>query len=383
MAIRIGVVGAGLAGAMHIAALAKAKHVMLAAVTDPERPDRELAGVAGASWFDSIEEMLRANIVDGVILATPNQLHASGGLACIRAKVPVLVEKPLCHRSADAAELVNAAVAGGVPLVVGHHRRHNPVAQEARRVIDSGCLGTVTSLHAQAWLMKPDSYFRDNWRTGIGGGPVFVNLIHDIDLLQYLCGPIMEVQAMESNAHRGHSVEDTAVVLLRYASGLLGTVNLCDAAAAPWSWELTAHENPAYDRTDRNCYWIAGSRKSLAVPRLDVWQHAGEEGWWTPIRATRIPVPTADPMVRQIEQFAAVIRGEEPPLVSGADGLSALRVVEAIKRAAREARTVAVANVGTGYFRDDGRRKTMTGETTFSRTGSMPAGTRRCRAHTE
>ena len=153
---------------------------MLATVADPAGLGRERAGVAGASWFDSVEEVLRANVVVGVILATPNQLHASDGLACIRARVPVLVEKPLCHCSAEAAGPADAAAADGVPLVVG---RHNPVAQEAKRGIDSGCLGTVTSLHAPAWLMKPDSYFRDNWRTGIGGGPVFVNLIHDIDLL--------------------------------------------------------------------------------------------------------------------------------------------------------------------------------------------------------
>ena len=342
MNIRIGVAGAGLAGALHIAALATAKRVMLAAVADPARRGRELAAGAGVPWFPSVEDMLRAGVADGVILATPNQLHASGGLACIHAGIPVLVEKPLGHCSAEASELVDAAAAEGVPLLVGHHRRHNPVAQEAKRVIDSGCLGTLTSLHAQAWLMKPDSYFSDSWRTGTGGGPIFVNLIHDIDLLQYFCGPIVEVQAMESNAHRGFSVEDTAVVLLRHASGLLGTVNLCDAAAAPWSWELTAHENPVYDKTDRNCYWIAGSRKSLAVPRLDVWQHDGDQGWWAPIRSTRIPVQPADPMVRQIEQFAEVIRGKQSPLVSGADGLSALRVVEAIKRAAREGKAIAV-----------------------------------------
>ena len=342
MRVRIGLAGAGLAGAQHIAAIRRSRHAALVAIADPSVSGKERAAAAGVTWFPGLEGLLRANVAQGVILATPNQLHGPGGQACIAAGVPALIEKPLCHCASEAAALVEAAEAAGVPLLAGHHRRHNPIAREAKCVIESGRLGVLTTLHAQVWLKKHDSYFSESWRTRTGGGPVFVNLIHDIDLLQFFCGPIDAVHAMESNACRGLPVEDTAVVLLRFASGLLGTASACDAAAAPWSWELTAHENPAYDATDQNCYWIAGSGGSLAVPRLDIWQHEGEQNWWEPIRAVRIPVAGGDPLVRQVENFAAVIRGDEPPLVSGADGLSALRVIEAIKHSAVNGETVRI-----------------------------------------
>ena len=342
MTVRIGVAGAGLAGAQHIAAIERSKGAMLAGIADPSEPSRRKAADAGVPWFPAVEELIAAGIADGIILATPNHLHGPGGLACIAAGLPVLIEKPLSHNAGEAETVVSAAEAAGVPLLAGHHRRHNPIAQEAKRAIDSGRLGSLTALHAHAWLMKPDRYFREEWRTKAGGGPVFVNLVHDMDLLQYFCGPISSVHAMESNAYRGFAVEDTAVILLRFASGLLGTVNVSDAAVAPWSWELTAHENPAYDKTNQNCYWIAGSAGSLAIPRLAVWRYEEEQSWWQPIRSTELPVAAGDSMDRQIEHFARVIRRKEQPLVSGADGLAALRVIEAIKRSASEGTTIHV-----------------------------------------
>ena len=342
MTVRIAVAGAGLAGTQHIAAIVNSGRAILAGIADPSEKARQNAAEARVPWFPALEELLAAGISDGIILATPNQFHGPGGLACIAAGVPVLIEKPLSHSTEEASTVVSAAGAAGVPLLVGHHRRHNPISREAKRVIDSGRLGSLTALHAHAWLMKPDPYFREEWRTKEGGGPVFVNLVHDMDLLQYFCGPIAAVHAMESSAYRGFAVEDTAVILLRFASGLLGTVNVCDAAVAPWSWELTAHENPAYDKTNQNCYWIAGSAASLAIPRLAVWRHDGEPSWWQPIRSTELPVASGDAMVRQIEHFARVICGEDQPLVTGADGLAALRVIEAIKRSASEGTTVQV-----------------------------------------
>ena len=79
----------------------------------------------------------------------------------------------------------------------------------------------------------------------LGAGPVLVNLIHDIDLLRFLCGPITSVRALMSNAVRRNPVEETAGILLGFASGAIGTVTVSDAVPAPWSWELTAGENPA------------------------------------------------------------------------------------------------------------------------------------------
>ena len=198
----------------------------------------------------------------------------------------------------------------------------------------------MVSVQATTWFRKPDGYFDARWRREAGGGPIRINLIHDMDLMQLFAGPVAEVQAFGSSAARGFAVEDTAAIALRFASGALGTMNLSDAIAAPWSWELTARENPAYPATGESAYLIGGTEASLALPNLAIWRHAGERSWWAPISATVPPVAHADPLVRQVEHFAAVIGEGVAPRVTARDGLRALAAVEAVARSA-ESGTVA------------------------------------------
>jgi predicted dehydrogenase len=204
----------------------------------------------------------------------------------------------------------------------------------AKDIIASGRLGRIVTVHGFFWLMKPDDYFEQEWRRAKGAGPVLTNLIHDIDLLRYLIGDIVSVQAMQSNAIRGHVVEETAAILLKFANGALGTVNVCDSTVAPWSWEQTTGENPAYPETDQACYHIGGTAGALAIPTLEVWSNPTKPSWWEPLQASRTYTPKCDPLRLQIGQFCRVIRIGEAPLVSGREGLQTLKVIEAIKTAA-------------------------------------------------
>lgn len=339
---RIAVVGAGLIGVRHAQALASARGVTLAAIVDPAKAGAQVAADHGVPVFATLDELFNAGLADGAILAVPNPLHGQMALACINAGLPVLIEKPITSTVQEGASVLAAAQAAGLPVLTGHHRRYNPLIREALEIVKSGQLGPLTAVQAQTWFLKPEPYFEAGWRREKGAGPVYLNLIHDIDLLLALCGPVAEVQAMESSARRGFDVEDTAVILLRFESGVLGTVNVSDAAAAPWSWELTARENAHYPATDQNCYWIAGTEGSLALPNLAVWSHDGPDGWWSPISAKRLPFGFDDPLVVQATHFGAVIRGEETPVVSGADGLAALRVIEAVKDAARTGQIIRI-----------------------------------------
>ena len=185
------------------------------------------------------------------------------------------------------------------------------------------------------WLFKPDDYFDIEWRRQKGAGPVFLNLIHDVDNLRYLFGEVVSVQARESNAVRGNAVEETSVILIEFESGLLATLSVSDSVVAPWSWEMTTGENPAYPKVDKACYVIGGTHGSMTIPALDLWKNPDKRSWWVPLDKSRIVFDEADPLALQIQQFCKVIRGEEPPLVSGREGLNTLRVISAVKQAAR------------------------------------------------
>lgn len=330
----IAVVGAGLIGRTH--ARLVARHARLDAVIDPSPGARAVAAEFGARHETSLEDYLAANRPDGVILATPNALHAPQALAVIAAGIPLLVEKPLADTAAAANHVVAAAASAGVPILTGHHRRHNPLIAAAKAAIGAGRLGPVRAVDAQFWVCKPDAYYDTDWRRRAGAGPLLINLIHDIDLMRHLVGEIAVVEARRSSAARGFEVEDTAAVLVEFETGALGTLSVSDCVVAPWSWELTSGENPAYPRATGACYRIGGALGSLSLPDMRlVTQTPGD--WQKPLTEERLPVAPADPadpLERQLLNFLGVIAGTEVPLVSGAEGARTLAVLEAIGRAA-------------------------------------------------
>lgn len=328
----LAVAGAGAIGRKHIAALGASRTARLGAIVDPSDDAAALAASLGVPHHAGLSELTG---VAGVILATPTALHLPQTLDCIGRGLAVLVEKPVTATAADALAMADAAEAAGVPVLVGHHRRHNPRIARARELVRSGAIGRVVAVQASVLLCKPDEYFAPEWRRQPGAGPILTNLIHDIDLLRHIVGEIADVQAVQSNALRGFPIEDTVAAVLRFENGALGTVTVSDTAAAPWSWELTAAENPDYPPTGQSCTWISGTDGALELPSLRLWRHeGGPRGWFTPLHPQEIQVADADPLPIQIDHFAAVIRDKAAPLVSVRDAACSVAVVDAIRRAA-------------------------------------------------
>lgn len=340
--VRIAVVGAGLIGRRHIGLVRADPGSELVAVVDPEPAARDGHGAPG---YADVEDMLAAVRPDGVIVASPNRFHAEHVLQCVDAKVPVLVEKPIADSPTDAVGMVEAAESAGVPLLVGHHRRHSPIVEAAVDALRAGVLGRLVAVQGSALFRKPDRYFEDApWRSAVGGGPILINLVHEIDNLRALCGEITEVQAVASNAVRGFAVEDTAAVTLRFDTGALGVFLLSDVAAAPHSWEQTSAEDSAYPHhADEDCYVLAGTDGSLGIPTMRLRVFTGERSWWEPFRTSVLEHSGADPLVRQLAHFRAVVRGEDTPLVDGREGLRTLRVTHAVAEAARTGTTVSIS----------------------------------------
>jgi predicted dehydrogenase len=336
--VRIAVAGAGLIGRRHIEEIDASDSAELASVVDPSPAGREVAERFGVPLRGSLAELLATEETDGVVLATPNRLHVEGGLACVAAGVPVLVEKPIGDTVEGAARLVEAAEAAGVPLLTGHHRNYSPIMARARQIVRSGVLGPIVAVVGTAMFYKPDDYFDvgGGWRRQPGGGPILLNLIHEVSNLQSLVGDIVRVQATTSSATRRFPVEDTAAMVLTFANGALGTFLLSDTAASPRSWEQTSQENSSYATyPDEDCYHLAGTQGSLSVPTMRLAVYEGERSWWEPFATSTIDLERSDPLAHQIEHFAAVIRGEAEPICSGRDGLTALRVVDAVVESAR------------------------------------------------
>ncbi|WP_394212062.1 Gfo/Idh/MocA family protein [Enterovibrio calviensis] len=351
--LNLAVVGAGLIGKNHIQLIQSSEVCQLAAIVDPFEASIELAQKCGVPHFSDLNDMLATLRVDGVILATPNNMHVEQTKVCMEYKVPVLIEKPVAHSVAEATELLNIAMRSpGIwdTLLVGHHRMHSPIIKRTRELIDSDVLGALVAVQGCALFCKPDDYFdAAPWRTKEGGGPILINLIHEIGNLRYLCGEIVAVQAMASNRRRNFDVEDTVSINLSFANGALGTFLLSDTAASGSSWEQTSQENKAYaTSTDENCYHIAGTDGSISVPtmRLKHYPIKADRSWWKPFTSETITLERKDPLVEQLNHFCRVIRKQEKPLVTVRDGLQNLRVTEAVLEAVKTGRTVYIDDIG-------------------------------------
>ena len=344
---RIAVAGAGYIGLAHIAAAQASATCTLSAIVDPAPRAAEVAARASVPLYASLEELLRKDRPDGIVLATPNQLHVSQALQCVAAGMPILLEKPIADSVVEGEKLVSAAAEKSAKVLIGHHRAHSPVMAKAKEVVDSGVLGRLVAVMGSAVFLKPDEYFEEApWRRQPGGGPILINMIHEVHNLRMLCGEIVAVQAIASHAVRGFPVEDTVAISLQFAGGALGTFMLSDTAACARSWEQTSRENKAYaSYDDEDCYVIAGTNGSLSIPtmRLKTYARPEDRSWWKPFQLGRADVERADPIARQMEHFGAVIRGEAAPLVSARDGLANLRITEAIVRAAQSRASVVLA----------------------------------------
>ena len=336
---KIAISGAGYIGQAHLRAVRYNPTLKLNAVVDPSAAGAQVAAAAGVPCYASIDELLAHDKPDGIVIATPNQLHIPHALQCLAAGLPILLEKPIAPTAQEAIDLVIACDKVQGKILIGHHRAHSPIMAAARQVVQSGQLGRLVCVQGSATFFKPDHYFDEGpWRRELGAGPLLLNMIHEVHNLRMLCGEIAAVQAFKSHAVRGFVVEDTVAITLQFESGVLGAFMLSDTAASAKSWEHTSQENPAYPSYgDEDCYTLSGTLGTLAIPTMRIKSYAkvADCSWWKPFASGQVSTVRDDPIKLQMAHFGAVVRGECAPLVSARDGLQNLRVTEAIVQAAQ------------------------------------------------
>lgn len=326
----LAVIGAGLIGRTHIDVALNHPSVSLAAIIDVTPESKRLASELGVPWSDDFTTLLGNRDIAGAVVATPNKMHAPIASELLRNGVPVLVEKPISDSVEGAVLIEQSSRESSTPALVGHQRRYNAIIRIAKQWIDEGRLGRIVTAVTLATQFKPEEYFDIEWRKKAGGGPVLINLIHDIDILRFLCGEIESVFAYGSNAIRNFDVEDTAAVAIRFASGAVGTVTVSDTTVAPWIWDFSSGESERFPRQKTDASFISGDQGSLTLPGLEFWSYRGTRSWHEPISMERTVPYLHDPYDEQLRHFAAVIAGQEAPICSARDGLATLQAAAAV-----------------------------------------------------
>lgn len=361
--INIVVVGAGLIGPRHAQSVLKNPSTHLVGLIDPLPSTSSVAQSLGTSYYPTIEACLQATSTTpgsaphAAIICTPNHTHADVARQLLSHNLHILLEKPVSHDLASGASLLHFARQpehSHLKILAGHHRRFNPYIAATKSILDSGSLGTIIAINGLWTLFKPDSYFAAApWRRApTTGGVLAINLVHDIDCLQYLFGPVVRIHAEKTPPQRPnppHAADEGAALTLRFAGGAVGSFLVCDASPSPHSFEAGTGENPTVPRTGRDFYRIFGAEASLSVPDMTRWSYDGRaaKSWTEELESQRLEVPdeAAAPFDLQLAHFVDFIAGDVEARCSLEEGLRALVVVRAAQRALETGETVEVEGI--------------------------------------
>ncbi|MFM0349710.1 Gfo/Idh/MocA family protein [Paraburkholderia sp. RL17-347-BIC-D] len=342
--INIAVIGAGVIGKRHMQEVANSDQCRLVAIADPSPEAEHHAGTLGVGLYKDYRKLLDTERIDAVIVCTPNSTHVEVGMACIDRGIPVLIEKPIGDDLATVRALAEAARSARVPVLVGHHRRHNPMVRAARKVISEGRIGKLVVANIMCLAYKPDDYFVVPWRRRTGGGPILINMIHEIDLIRHLCGEIVSVQAVSSSRTRAHEVEDSAACTLELENGMVANISLSDTAATPWNWDTAAGEDrQLFDYRPVPTHFFAGTNGSLSLPDSTLWSYDGEKGRHRPIQDERIPMEEENVYANQLRHFIDVVNGVVEPLIDAHDAVQTLATTLAVVEAARTGQKIQIS----------------------------------------
>jgi predicted dehydrogenase len=337
--LRVVVLGAGAnVWQFHRPAL-EAIGAEVVAVHDVDRAAAQrVADALGCAVAADLGDALRHD-ADLAVVMTSHVHHAELALACLRAGLHVLVEKPMAVTAGEADAMVAEAARGGRLLAVGVQQRMRAEAQTAKHLLHSGALGALQRFDVLATWPRRSSYFRTApWRAtwaGEGGGILINQGQHELDLLCWLAGPPAWVVARTSSAMHGREVEDTAVALLEWPGGATGTVRLSTAE---------------HDERQRVEATLTGGRLRLTPKRLELRRDDIDFREYAAADGDPYDGPATGPVeviagaggthVELYRNLAGALAGEEALLAPGHEAAAAVELANAIVMSAQIRREV-------------------------------------------
>lgn len=211
-------------------------------------------------WYANADSLINDPEVDAVYVATPPDSHADYALRTLEAGKPVYVEKPMAHAYRECLAMAEKAENSKLPLYIAYYRRALPYFLKVKELIESGDVGDIRAFTIMLMLPpRPEDYRRDQlpWRLQqkIAGAGYFYDLAsHQLDLVDFLLGPVSTASGITGNQAGLYDVEDTVAAIMELASGVQGT----------GQWVFTTH---ASAKTDT--FTIVGSQGKIVFSSFD------------------------------------------------------------------------------------------------------------------
>jgi predicted dehydrogenase len=326
--VRVGCVGMGWWSDVLADAITRSGALrIVACYTRSDQKRQAFAAKYGCRPAPSYEAMLDNPEVEAVINTTPNDAHLETTSAAARAGKHVFLDKPIANTVADGRDLTAACRAAGVVLALGYQRRRESHFRWIRAQIDNGMFGTLVNAEANISRDRLGRIDLTSWRytaAGMPGGVMLQIGIHYTDVLEYLMGPIVAVSGRLAQLVLPGDNPDVASLMLEHEGGALSTLNASYASASEY------YLLNVYGKQATAFYDLHHGLRVL---------ERGEQG------SRPVTSPATDPIVEELEEFAAAVRGRGAPEMNGEKSTASLAVVLAGIQSAREGRRVEVAEM--------------------------------------
>jgi predicted dehydrogenase len=332
--INFALIGAGNIAKIYVDAFAHVPDAQVRVVCNlTEERGRALAARCNADWTNDYRQAVARPDVDAVVVATPSGKHGEVAVAAAQAGKHLLVEKPIEITLARVDQILDAVAQAGVVLACVFPLRFGEGMRQVKAAVDAGRLGRLALADVYVKWYRPQSYYDVGWRgtwENDGGGALMNQSIHNIDLIQWLAGPVESVIGRTATLAHRMQTEDTASALLTFANGALGVIQ---GTTSSWPGDPARVE-------------LHGDRGTIVVEegRIAAWKLAdaapGEEEQMLAIEG-KGGSGASDPMAigfekhrRQIVDLIGAIRDNRPPAIIGSEARRSVEIIRAIYRSA-------------------------------------------------
>jgi predicted dehydrogenase len=316
--LRLGIVGAGAIAQAYVEACGQSKHFTLRAVADCRmEAARAMADASCCAAFPSARQMMEEMELDAALVATPPATHCDVCCELLEKGVHVLCEKPLALDSLSARRMIETAVRADRLFTMASKFRYVTDVTRAKALVASGVIGELVLLD-NVFAGRVDMSHRWNSNPNISGGGVLIdNGTHSLDITRYFLGELAQVQVIEGHRVQNLQVEDTVKLFARNKTDVLASVDL--------SWSVSK-EQPYY-------LSIYGSAGTLLVGWKESKYRRSNDAEWTVFGKGYSKV---EAFTRQIDNFGDAILGNDALVVTPADALASVQVIEAAYRSMRK-----------------------------------------------
>lgn len=341
--LKVCVVGAGQIGSVHIAKIFESNKFEMHSIISPSIEACAAGLCKDVMHFKNLSDSKSYPAPDCAIISSPNETHMEYIKYFAGSRIPILIEKPIVSSASEAAYLRTFLKNFDATILVGHQRRFCNIVRQVKTMLDKSIFGNINVVSCQSLYAKPKSYYSDkSWRVKESAGPLWVNAVHDIDLIRFLFGEFKTVTALGIKNRRDTFFHNSISVSFLLQNDIAGTLLVSDVSSSINSWENASCSALGLPTYRESAYLhFAGDHGCMTLPGKSYYINSNSN--WTKkldkkVKKTR----TMNDYDTQLDHFHDVVRHNVQPVNTYQSALSNCFVVGSILKSMNTLRPVIV-----------------------------------------